>query len=191
MKINIVEETPEALPEYEKVSMAFTVKSYFRVEPLENGLGGIKLTEEAVKTPYIKDYDANPEDKPSWWAKRFDLSNWGILSAFIGEQRVGGAAIAWKTAAVDMLDGRTDLTCLWDLRVSPDFRGREIGRKLFAKSLLWARARNCRQLKVETQNINVPACRFYVQQGCQLGAINKYAYPEIMNEIQLVWYRNV
>jgi hypothetical protein len=46
-------------------------------------------------------------------------------------------------------------------------------------------------LKVETQNINIPACRFYAAQGCHLGGFNLHAYPAEMNEIQLLWYRNL
>ncbi len=179
------------MPEYEKISIAFQVESYFRVELSESGLGGIKLIEEFVKIPFEKNYDEIEEEKPSQWIKRWNISHWGILSAFVGKQRVGGAAIAWKTPEVQMLEGRKDLACLWDLRVSPDYRNKGIGHRLYARSLAWLQERDCRQFKVETQNINVPACRFYVRQGCELGAINKYAYPGIMNETQLVWYQNV
>jgi len=46
-------------------------------------------------------------------------------------------------------------------------------------------------LKVETQNINVPGCRFYAKQGCELGAIHRYGYagcPDIAHEAMLFWY---
>lgn len=191
MKISIVEETPEALPEYEKVPISFWVETYFRVELSEKGLSGIKLIEEAVETPFLKDYDALEGERPSNWVERFNIENWGILSAFVDERRVGGAAIAWKTPEVCMLEGREDLACLWDLRVTPEYRGKKIGQHLFAFSFLWAKERNCRLFKVETQNINVPACRFYASQGCELGAINRFVYPETMNETQLIWYRKV
>jgi hypothetical protein len=51
--------------------------------------------------------------------------------------------------------------------------------------------RGCRRLKVETQNTNVPACRLYASQGCTLGAIHRFAYPELPEEIQLLWYKDV
>jgi ribosomal protein S18 acetylase RimI-like enzyme len=191
MKVKILEENSDVLPEYENISIAFQVKTYLRVEIPDNGFEGIKLIEEAVETPFVKNYDEITEEKPSGWIKRFDLSNWGILSAFDGDKRIGGAAIVWKTPEVFMLEGREDLACLWDLRVSPDYRGVGIGHQLFDIALKWAKARNCRLFKVETQNINVPACKFYIRQGCVIGAINRYAYPEVMNEIQLVWCRNV
>ena len=191
MEIKIVEETPAVLADYEKVSIAFRVETFFRLELVESGLRGVELTEETVEKPYIKDYDEYEEDRPSRWAERFDLSNWGFFSAFDGAKRIGGAAVAWKTPRLFMLEDRTDLACLWDLRVSPAYRGKSVGKQLFDYSLNWARARNCRLFKVETQNINVPACRFYVRQGCRLGAFNLYAYPESLKEIQLIWYRNL
>lgn len=190
MQIEILEENSNILLEYEKISIAFEVKTYFRLDISENGLGGIKLIEVRAK-PYIKDYDENLEEKPSYWATKFNISNWGILSAFVDKERVGGAAIAWKTPELSMLEGREDLACLWDLRVSPKVRHKKIGHQLFSRAIAWAKARNCRQLKVETQNINVPACRFYVKQGCVLGSINRFAYPEAMNEIQLIWHRSL
>lgn len=191
MNIEIFEETPDILPEYEKISIAFTVETFFRVELFKNGLGGVILIEERVSKPFVKDYDAIKGNEISSIGKQFDLSNWGILSAFDGEKRIGGAIVAWKTAEVLMLENRKDIACLWDLRVAPEYRGKKIGHLLFEAAIDWAKSRNCRQIKVETQNVNVPACRFYARQGCELGLINRFAYPSEMNEIQLGWYRNV
>lgn len=190
MNFKIVEETPEELLEYEKVPISFSVESHFRVELRDGGLGGIALIEETVE-PYIKDYDADENYRPSGWRRRFDIADWGILAAFDGRRRVGGAAIAWNTPEVNMLEGWRDLACLWDLRVHPRYRQKGIGHQLFTRALRWSKERKCRRLMVETQNINVPACRFYARQGCELGVINRYVYDESLNETQLLWYRNV
>ena len=88
-----------------------------------------------------------------------------------------------------MLERRLDLAVLWNIRVSPEARGRKVGSALFRAAEAWAAARGCQQLKVETQNINVPACRFYSRQRCVLGAINSFAYSELPNEVQLLWYK--
>ncbi len=112
MTVEIIEESPAALPEYEQVPIAFRVTSRFLITPINGGLGGLKFLEESV-VPYVKDYDVNESERPSQWFKRFDISRWGILSAFKGAQRVGGAAVAWKTPEVKMLEGREDLICLW------------------------------------------------------------------------------
>ncbi len=175
------------LAEYGRVPISFRVESRFRVEPVQGGLGGLRLVEEAV-VPYVKDYDAVPEEGPSSWPRRWDIAHWGVLSACDGGRRVGGAVVAWKTEGLDALSGLPDLAALWDLRVHPDHRGLGVGHRLFAHALTWARERQCRRVTVETQNVNVPACRFYARQGCELGAVNRYAYGTL-DEVQFLWHR--
>lgn len=193
MSIEIQEIGIDFLLQYSEIPMTLEVKSVLLVEPINGGLGGIKLREEKVVPPYTKDYDAY-DDGPEGWPKRFDVRNWGFFLALERSFPVGGAAVAFNTPSIHMLNGRSDLAVLWDIRVHPDFRGREIGTKLFNRAADWARKRGCKQLKIETQNVNVPACRFYAKQGCQLGNINCYGYaghPEVEHEIMFVWYLNL
>lgn len=88
-----------------------------------------------------------------------------------------------------MLDQRDDLAVLWDIRVSPEARGPGVGSALFRAAEEWARCRGCRYLKVETQNINVAASKLYAAQGCELTAANRQAYPDLPDEIQLLWHK--
>jgi GNAT superfamily N-acetyltransferase len=190
--MHIIEATPtntDLLLQYATVPIVFSVTTRLAVQPVENGLGGLHLVEEAVTPPYLKDYDALDDEGPTCWQNDFDVSHWGLLCAFDGDTPCGGATIVWNTPNVDMLEGRTDLAVLWDLRVSPAYRGRGIGRLLFAAVVDWAKARGCSELKVETQNINVPACRFYARQGCILRTIHQNAYPDLPDEAQLLWYK--
>ena len=53
----------------------------------------------------------------------------------------------------------------------------------------WAGARRCRWLKIETQNVNAAACRFYRKMGCTLGAIDRFAYPDAPGEVRLLWWK--
>lgn len=183
--------TLATLVEYGKVSIAFLVESRYRVESIRNGLGGWTLTEEPVEHPYIKDYDEANGEGPTRWAKRFDISHWGILSAFEGHERLGGAVIAFDTPQVTMLEQRTNLAVLWDIRVHPEHRRKGIGSLLFPRIVAWATARRCADLKIETQNINVPACKYYARMGCQLRAIHPDAYLDLPDEVQLLWYRRL
>jgi ribosomal protein S18 acetylase RimI-like enzyme len=185
--LQILEETPSALADYAKISIAFRVESRLRVELIDNGLAGVSLIEEKVEPPYTKDYDAIRGEGPTRWAKRWDLSNWGILSAFDNDQRIGGAVVAWNTRGVDMLGGQHDVAALWDIRVAPERRRTGLGSQLFERAGAWARERNCRALTIETQNINVAACRFYARKGCRLAALNRFAYPDLPEEVQLIW----
>jgi ribosomal protein S18 acetylase RimI-like enzyme len=189
--IEVIEEPPtlDTLLEYGKVSIAFLVESRYRVEAIRNGLGGWSLTEEPVEHPYLKDYDERDGEGPSRWARRFDISNWGILSAFEGpkQRRIGGAVVAFDTPSVHLLGGQTNLAVLWDIRVHPDYRRKGVGSLLFHRVVAWAAARRCMNLEIETQNINVPACKYYARMGCQLRTIRPDAYPDLPDEVQLLW----
>jgi hypothetical protein len=48
-----------------------------------------------------------------------------------------------------------------------------------------------RLIKVETQDINVPACRFYGRMGYELIETNRNAYPEFPDEVQLIWQKSL
>lgn len=186
LSLRIVEETADELRAYASVPIAFEVRSRFRVEAGAYGEPAPSLVDEPV-APWIKDYDACVSEGPLSWAGQWDLSNWGILAAFDGDRRVGGAVLAWKTRGVDLLRGRDDLAVLWDLRVHPDYRGMGVGHALFQSAVNWAGARACRELLIETQNVNVPACRFYARQGCRLATVNTGAYFDFPEEIQFLW----
>lgn len=167
------------------ISIAFEVKTIFEVQPIDHGLDGLNLVEVPVEKPYTKDYDT--EEPLIRWQQKWDLSNWGLFFALDGEQRIGSALIAWRTEGVNMLQERDDLAVLWDFRVRPGNRGKGVGRALFSAAADWAQARKCTEMIIETQNINVPACRFYAAMGSELWSINRFAYPDMPEEIQLLW----
>lgn len=189
MTVEIREEPPSALAEYARVPIAFRVRERLAVHAPDAGLGGFHFRAEPVAAPYVKDYDAVPGQHPTAWPGQFDLARWGILSAWADGERVGGAVVAWDTPGVEMLEGRAELAVLWDLRVLPGLRGRGVGVALFRAAEGWAMSRGARWLKVETQNVNVPACRFYARQGCTLGALQRFAYPTLPDEAHLLWYK--
>ena len=191
MESQIIEEPVSYLLEYGRLPIAFRVERVLEVILIDGGLGGCLLKENMVDHPYIKDYDAIKGNAPACWTTRWDLSNWAVLSFLINGCRVAGAVLAFDTEGVDMLEGRKDLAVLWDIRVHPDHRYHGAGRSLFRAAEVWANARGCRQIKAETQNINVAACHFYAKQGCNLGAINRYAYRDFPEETQILWYKNL
>jgi GNAT superfamily N-acetyltransferase len=191
MDIQLSEEPLSALAELASVSTAFEVSRILDVTVQDAAPGRFSLSERKLDVPYVKDYDAIEGEGPNHWARRFDLSNWGLILARAGGRCVGGAAIAFDTPGLAMLEGRGDLAVLWDLRVEPKRRGQGVGSALFQSGEAWATAKGCRQLKVETQNINVAACRFYSRQGCTLGAINRCAYREFPGEVQMIWCKEL
>jgi GNAT superfamily N-acetyltransferase len=188
MSIRIDEIAPSLLGEYARVPICFEVHSILEVEVIDGGLGGFRLHEETVE-PYIKDYDKM--ESPMDWPRQFNVSNWGFFLARDGNETVGAAAIAFNTNGVHMLEERSDLSVLWDIRVRPEVRGRGVGKMLFERVVDWSRQHGCHQMKIETQNINVAACRFYRRMGCELGNIHRFGYaaiPAVSNEVMLNWY---
>jgi len=180
-----------ALHEYARVPIAFTVDRVLDVTGRGTEADGFVLSERRLDVPYEKDYDAIAGEGPPHWARRFDLSNWAFFTARVAPQMIGGAAVAFDTPGLTLLEGRRDLAVLWDIRVSPDARRQGVGSALFAGVETWARRHGCTELKIETQNVNVAACRFYERQGCRLQAIDREAYPQFPEEIQLLWYKDV
>lgn len=173
---------------YASVPIVFTVRSRLRLELNDSGLGGVSLVEEMVAVPYLKDYDST--EKPTDWPLLFDTNRWLFTVAFVDGLAVGAVTVAWDTPGVHLLRGQRDLACVWDIRVHPDWRGQGIGTDLFQRAADWARGKGCRLLQIETQNINVPACRFYQRQGCTLGTIDRYGYlgTAVEDEVLLLWY---
>lgn len=193
MTLEIRQETVTSgtLAAHGSISIAFEVDRVLRVTQADGGLGGISLAETAVPDPYVKDYDSAAADRPARWASRFDVSNWGLLTAWQDGTRVGGAVIAFRTPSLYMLEGREDVAALWDLRVAPEQRGAGVGSALFGAVEGWVTARGAGWLKIETQNVNTSACRFYVKMGCVLGAIDRFAYPHVPDEVRLVWWKSL
>jgi GNAT superfamily N-acetyltransferase len=186
----MVEVRPESiatLDRHGETSIQFEVSTVFDIDLVGGGLGGVLLSEQTVDEPWLKDYDA-ADGGPSRWASRFDVSSWGMFGAYEDGDRIGGAVIAVDTPNLHMLRGRRDLAVLWDLRVSPGSRRSGAGGALFHAAAAWAQERGCSALEVETQQVNVSACRFYQRMGCSLAALDRFAYAELPDETQLIWH---
>jgi len=177
------------LSQYDLIPMLVHISAYYRIEKHNRGLGGFTLVETPVE-PYVKDFCSADDESVAQW-KRFDLSNWAFFMAFDNEQPVGGAAVAARTKKIHMLSGRDDLAVLWDIRVDDAYKHQGIGQALFDMAVIWSRSQGLRQMKIECQNNNVPAVKFYHKQGAILSAIDEYAYYNELkyrHEAQLIWF---
>jgi ribosomal protein S18 acetylase RimI-like enzyme len=177
----------EEYSRYAEVTPEFMVMSVLEVEPVAMGIGGLSLRETPVAHPYLKyDQDEDPPD----WARKYDLADWGIFLGMIDQCPAGGAAVAPPTPGIVVTEGREDVAALWDIRVSPQFRGRGVGTALLERCAKWAKERGFAFLGIETQNANAPACRFYARNGCELVEIRRFAYascPKFAHEAMLIW----
>ncbi|HOC06168.1 MAG: GNAT family N-acetyltransferase [Bacillota bacterium] len=180
------------LPQYDQIPMRFQVTAYYRIKKMNRGLGGFAFIETPVE-PYVKDFCADG-DSIMGLEKQWDVSNWAFFMAFDGELPVGGVTVASRTKGINMLSGRDDLAVLWDIRVEDAYKHQGIGQALFDMAVAWSREQGLAQMKIECQNNNIPAIRFYHKQGAVLSAIDEYAYysePEYRDEVQLIWYLNL
>jgi ribosomal protein S18 acetylase RimI-like enzyme len=190
VEIEIHQEPMAALADYSSISIAFRADRILDVHESERPAGGWSLSERALDAPYIKNYDAL-DGGPTRWPHRFNLSNWRLFIARFEGKPAGGIVLAYESPDLDLLDGRNDLALIWDLRVEPEFRRQGVGCALYREAEKWVRERNYREVKVETQNINLAACRFYLCNGFKLRAVRPFAYEGLPGEIQLLWYKDL
>ena len=190
MEIETLPVNSETLTEYSLIQMVYEVKDMLSIELIDDGIGGMIFHEEVIATPFIRDFDSLDGETPIRWLKNFNTTNWVLFLARENGVPIGGATVVTRTPEVNMLRGRNDIAVLWDIRIKPEKKRMGIGTRLFQAAINWSRKQNLEYLKIESQNINVPACRFYIKQGCKLGEINRFAYtvPELMSETMLVWY---
>jgi ribosomal protein S18 acetylase RimI-like enzyme len=173
------------LDEYGSIPFKYKTDKILKLEKISNGLGGMLLSTQNIY--YEKDFGSSV----SRWKETFDLTNWKIFGAYDGEKLIAGCVVAIKTNNVHMLEDRDDLAVLWDLRVSEEYKYKGIGQKLFDMAKKFVVDNNFNQLKVECQNTNYSAVKFYHKQGMSLAAIKEQAYKDHPSEIQLIWYLNL
>jgi len=153
---------------------SFTVEAELHLTAEDGRIG---YTVEPV-TPYVKHYDLELYDAQAYIEKA-DHAAW--LACVDG--RIAGQILVhkdWNRFAI-----------IWDIAVDPPFRRLGVGRRLIAEAVAWARTRGLPGVMLETQNINMPACRLYERCGFVLGGFDAHLYRGVMpgtREIALFWY---
>lgn len=139
--------------------------------------GRISYTVRSVP-PYEKRYGSETNDYTAYLGQP-DHAAW---LAYVDGQLAGQilAHENWNRFAI-----------IWDIAVEPSFRRQGVGRRLIEHALRWARGRGLPGVMLETQNINVAACRLYARCGFVLGGFDAYLYRGVApdtREIALFWY---
>lgn len=105
-----------------------------------------------------------------------------VYLAFAEQQAVGRMVLKknWnRYALIEMI------------QVDKQFRRYGIGRQLMEQAKRWAQERGLPGIMLETQNINVQACRFYERCGFVIGGFDQYVYkgiPAVSGEVAVYWY---
>ncbi|MDQ6718678.1 MAG: GNAT family N-acetyltransferase [Gemmatimonadota bacterium] len=188
MSVEVRRENHPSLTEYAATVTAFEVRE--AIGPVSAGAAPHPLPRRVVSPAFRKDYDAIPGNGPDGWHARFAVDRAHFLAAYDHGRRVGGAVVIVEPADVARLGGDTPFALLWDVRVTPEARGRGIGRALLDAAGLAAREAGCGGMIAETQDINVAACQLYANAGYSILGIDPAAYPDIPGETQIVWTKS-
>jgi GNAT superfamily N-acetyltransferase len=184
MSIEIRTEDHGSLAQYATIPILFEVSEVIDLARLAPS--GSPLSVQPV-SPWVKDYDALPNNHPVDWSRRFDTAAWTVLAAYRANQRLGGAIVVTNRFEAASLGARSDGSLLWDLRVAPSHRRHGVGHALLIAAEAVARAAGSKHLDIETQDSNVPACRLYAAAGFRLIAVTPAAYRGTNNEASLIW----
>ena len=188
----IREISPDLYTRYAEIDPSYKVTSVLKVVPIDNGLSGFQFLEEEITPPYSKGADS-PDDSPTSWPPQQEPGEFAAFVAMNGNLFLGGVAIITNPTGAFLFERREELAGLWDIRVRPDRRGTGIGSQLLLHASNWAKKKGCTQLRVECQNVNVAACRFYAKH-CILGGMERYGYaacPDVAHETMFLWYRDL
>lgn len=174
------------LGEYAGIPSVFESRSVYVVTPMS---GRVELVEHPLSAPFRKDYDE--AESPHGWPSELHRTESVLLSMFSGGGRVGGAIVAVAVPRLLTWLDEPGAAILWDLRVRPMHRRKGVASSLLGAAEVWARERGCAALCVETQNTNVGACKFYMHNGFDLQHVQYNAYPQVPDEVQLIWRKSL
>jgi GNAT superfamily N-acetyltransferase len=185
LQIVTVPVTPETLRAYASVSAAIRVESRLDLRALQSP-EGLRFEEVSMPEPLVLDSDGH--ERPVEWAGRGDLGRWMMLRAFEGAEPVGGAIIAVNPDDHWFFPDDARLAVLWDIRVAEARRGQGVGRRLLYEAGKCAAEAGCDRLAIETQDVNVAACRLYASAGAVLGEVRRGAYSNHPDEAVVLWF---
>ena len=174
MKLELREIDPNTVSPVTKGGSSFEVTSKLVLQA-ENGQ--ISYTIVYVP-PYTKQYELEKVDL----APYIDNPDRTIFFAYVDDELAG---------QISVFKNWNDYAYIDHLAVNENYRGQGIGRALMERAIEWAKARGFSGITLETQDNNVPACRFYASCGFELRGFDTYLYKAqdpASNEIALFWY---
>lgn len=121
----------------------------------------VALVEEPVEPPLRKDYGRITDDA------ELEAMTWALVAAGEGE------VLGFAAGRLAEWNRRAEVRHLY---VAPGHRGRGVGTALLDALERCARAAGARCLWVETQNVNLPAARFYLRRGFVFCGLDESLY---------------
>ncbi|HTY09222.1 MAG TPA: GNAT family N-acetyltransferase [Candidatus Edwardsbacteria bacterium] len=137
------------------------------------------ISYQVVTVPtFTKRYPPEPVDHSSY----IDSNDKAIFIAYAGRCPAGQIRLCRYWNRYGYIE---------DVAVAAEFRRKGIGERLVRRAVEWAKARQLPGVMLETQNINVAACRLYQRCGFTLGGFDRFLYRGLdpgTEEIALYWY---
>ena len=139
------------------------------------------VCEELFEEPRSMHYPLDALDPSSFIAQNDRC----IIFAYISGQCVGQVRFArnWNR-----------YVHIADLAVKQEFRRQNVGRILILATIQWAVAHHHVGISLESQDVNLAACRFYRKLGFTLGGFDEHFYqqiPEVHGQGALYWYLDI
>ena len=128
-------------------------------------------------TPKLKTYGFDEED----------FANLDDLDAVVFTVNRDGQVLGYAHAAKSW----NNFVTLNDIALDKSIRGQGHGKRLLDAAVTWARQLGVAGVRLETQNNNVPVCRFYKRYGFVFGGYDELLYkgiPEHRDETAFFWY---
>ena len=125
--------------------------------------------------------------------KRYPDDNYNPLEFIDAEEKTMLVAYDQRTVAGRIVCSRkwNHFCFVEEIAVRQTYRGQGVGSALLAAAQAWAQAHHMPGFMLETQDVNLLACRFYIKQGFSLGAVDTHLYDltPSKGELALFWYK--
>lgn len=151
---------------FRKLASGYTSQEKYLVGKSEtNGLSAITMELQALKAPYIKQWEHDADLLEFYQSV---LEQELSLGCYLGSRLIG-IAIAEKRDWNDSL-------WVWEFHIDPGYQYQGMGSQMMTQLAKLAQKAGCRVIVCETQNTNVPAIRFYRKNGFEIGGVDLSYY---------------
>ncbi|MDY8046617.1 GNAT family N-acetyltransferase [Paenibacillus polymyxa] len=132
--------------------------------------------EESFPEPYFKQYEDDDVD-----ISYIDEQGKSIFLYYDENDCVGQIKLCTNWNGYALIE---------DIAVAKDWRHKGIGAALLSKATEWAKQNNLVGLMLETQDVNVLACRFYAKNNFVIGGVDTMLYSNFStaHEKAIFWY---
>jgi len=133
-------------------------------------------TEEIFPEPYVKRYENDEVD-----SSYIEGKGKAIFLFYDDNNCIGNLKLRSNWNGFALIE---------DITVARNHRQQGIGGVLLKKAAEWARQNNLIGLMLETQDVNLSACRFYAKNNFVIGAVDTMLYSNFptANEKAIFWY---